>query len=151
MLRFDTCTFHELALTNGFGAFVCEYRDETANPAIGEAGPQMEKYYELDKEGRLHVIRVCDDDHLAGAAVLLVTPSQHYPFPLVGVDSIYLRKPWRKGGTGLRLLAMIKGQAQALGAPGFPIMAPPESPLDKLCKLKGFSHTHNCYWVSADE
>ena len=85
MLTFDTCSFRDLSFTSGFGALVCEYAEETANPAIGEAVPQMEKYYDLDREGKIRVIRVCDDGQLVGAAVLLLTVSQHYPFPMVGV------------------------------------------------------------------
>ena len=151
MLTFDTCSFRDLSFTTGFGALVCEYAAETANPSIGEAFPQMEKYYELDREGKIRVIRVRDDGQLVGAAVLLLTVSQHYPFPMVGVDSLYLRQNWRKGSTGLKLLAMIKAEAKSLGAPGLPLMAPPDSPLDKLCRLKKLVHTHNCYWCPCDE
>ena len=150
MLTFDTCSFRDLAFTTGFGALVCEYAEETASPAIGAAVPQMAKYYDLDRQGVLRCIRIRDDNELVGLAILIINESQHYPFPMLGVDSLYLRKPWRKGSTGLKLLAMIKAEAKALGAPGLPIMAPPGSPLDKLCQLKKLTQTHNCYWCPCD-
>ena len=86
-----------------------------------------------------------------GAAALLVTQSQHYPFPLVGVDAFYLRKAWRRGRTGLDLLGCAKAVAAKEGAPGFTFMAPPGSAFDKLCDRLGMTHTHNCYWCKCDE
>ena len=151
MLTFQTMTFSELYATKGFQEWVDEYIEETAHPDIGAAQAQIDRYEELEAKGQLRCIAITDDGLLVGGAVLLVTQSQHYPFPLVAVESFYLRKDWRRGSTGLHLLGGVKAVAAHEGAPGFTFMAPPGGPLDRLCHLRGMRHTHNTYWCKCDE
>lgn len=151
LIEYQEVSFNELYDVDGWTDWVTEYINETANPAIGAAEAQVSRYAALDKDGQLRCVAVLDDGRLVGAAVLLVTQSQHYPFPLVGVDAFYLRKAWRRGRTGLDLLGCAKAVAAKEGAPGFTFMAPPGSAFDKLCDRLGMTHTHNCYWCKCDE
>ena len=87
MITYQELSFGELYDLDGWADWVTEYINETANPAIGAAEAQVSRYAALDKDGQLRCVAVLDDGRLVGAAALLVTQSQHYPFPLVGVDA----------------------------------------------------------------
>lgn len=151
MITYQVVSFEDFYVTDGIDTWIAEYIEETAHPNIGVAEGQIDRYRELSEKGQLRCIAVTEDKKLIGGAILLVTQSQHYPFPLVGVDAFYLRKAWRRGATGLHLLGCVKGVAANEGAPGFTFMAPPGSPLDRICHLRGMTHTHNCYWCKSDE
>ena len=151
-VKFQLVSFERLSSCPGYDDLVREYIEETASAVVPYPGEQRSRYLGLDKENRLRCIAVMTDGGLlAGLAILLVTQSQHYPFPMIGIDSLYLRKPWRKGRTGLDLLGGIKAVVAKEGAPGFPIMAPPGSPLDRICRARRYSKTHNCYWCNSNE
>jgi hypothetical protein len=151
MIEIRHTTFEELFHAEGFRELVDEYSSETANKAIGDPQVQFDRYRKLEYTGSLYCIAAFDEKKVVGAVGLLVAESQHYPFPIVAVESFYLRKAWRKGRTGLRLLKEIKQTAWTLGAPGCSFMAPPETPLDKLCQCLDMTHTHNAYWCKCDE
>ena len=132
----------------GFKDWCQEYADELANPFLPAPGAQIENWKDWDKEGRLRCIAVFDTGVLAGLIILLVSRSGHYPYPVIGLDSFYLRKPWRKGRLGLDLWGAAKAVAKREGAPGFCVMAPPGSKLEKLCELKGMPFTHKAFWCA---
>lgn len=138
--------FSEVAALDSFKDWCDEYRDETRSPVIPDAGPQLDHFKACEAENRLRCVVMMDDGVLAGAIFLLVNPSNHYPFPIVAMDSFYLRKPWRKGRAGLDLYEAAKAVARREGAPGLVLMAPPDSTLDRLCKLWKLTNTHKAYW-----
>lgn len=146
MLEFRLVPFSEAAANTSFDAYVSEYIEECGNENIGQPVVQTARYLELDAQGVLRCIGVFDGEVLAGLSILVVSHSQHYPFPLIGVDSIYLRKPWRRGRTGLDLLGAMKAVAKREGAPGLPVMAPVGSQLERLCSLLGLTKTHSAFW-----
>ena len=151
MVQIQHTTFEELFHAEGFSDLVNEYTQETANKAIGDPMVQYERYRKLEYTGNLFCIAAYDEGKVVGVVGLLLAESQHYPFPIVAVESFYLRKAWRKGVTGLRLLKEIKKTAWTLGAPGCSFMAPPGSSLDKLCEPLGMVHTHNAFWCKCDD
>ena len=151
MITYQVVSFEDFYATDGWDEWAEEYIQETANPMIGVAEAQVDRYRELDAKGQLRCLVLTENKKLVGAAALLVTQSQHYPFPLIATDIFFLRKAWRKGATGLHMLGSVKALAAHEGAPGFTFMAPPSGPLDRICKLKGMTHTHNCYWCKCDE
>ena len=138
--------FSEIAELDSFADWCREYIEETANPVIPDASPQIANWKACEAEGKLRCIAVMDEGVLAGMIVLLVSRSNHYPFPVIGMDSFYLRKPWRKGRLGLDLFGAAKAVVKREGAPGFCLMAPPGSVLEKLCERWGFTNTHKAYW-----
>lgn len=146
MLDIRLTTFRELQKHKDFLALCDEYIEECSDAAIGAPCVQKARYQELELQGVLRCIGVFDGDSLAGLSVLTVNQSQHYSFPLIGIDSIYLRKPWRRGRTGLDLLGSIKAVAKKEGAIGVPIMAPKRSKLEKLCERLGLAQTHSAFW-----
>ena len=132
-----------------FQTWVSEYGEECRAEGIGNPGFYPEKYADADKTGQLRILAALDGARLAGAAALRVTEAAHYDAPLVSTDAIYLRHPWRKGGTGLRLLRAMRDLAGKEGAHGLVFMAPPGSSLDKLCERLGATNTHKMYWWNA--
>ncbi len=140
-----------LVSMTGWPALVREYIDETADAELPNPGPQDDRYLELEDRGELRTIAVVAGEELVGYAQLLVLPSQHHPFPVVSTDSLYLRKPWRKGRLGLDLLGAMRATAKREGAPGLTFMAPPGSRLDRICKALKMPLLRHCYWCSADE
>lgn len=150
MIEVKRITFEELFHTEGFKELVDEYTEETANKAIGTPAAQFDRYRLLEEHGILYCVAVLEANKVVGVAVLLTALSQHYAFPIVAVESFYLRKAWRKGRTGLKLLKEVKKTTYELGAPGCSFMAPPDSALDHLCSLLGMTHTHNAYWCKCD-
>lgn len=149
MVEFRLIPFSEAASNPSFDDYVAEYAEECEDENIATPMISLERYTELDKAGHLRCIGVFDGDVLAGLTVLHIAQSQHYDFPLVGVDSFYLRKPWRKGRIGLDLLGAMKAVAIKEGAPGLPIMAPVGSKLERLCHLLGLPQTHSAFWCKA--
>lgn len=145
-LDFRLIPFSEALSNDEFDAYVDEYAAECGNETIGKPTAMIDRYQALDKEGVLRCIGVFDGEILAGLSVLVVSESQHYSFPLIGIDSFYLRKPWRRGRNGLDLLGAMKAVAVREGAPGLPIMAPVGSQLERLCILLGFTQTHAAFW-----
>lgn len=140
----------EVTAMPGLQSLIEEYAEETGNPAIGKPEVQMSRYFDLYEKGLLRVITATEDGGLVGLVALVVSPSQHYGFPVVSVESIFLKKAYRKGSLGLKLLDTARSAAKDAGAPGMAIMAPPESPLDKLCRRLGFVNTHKTYWCHVE-
>lgn len=143
-------TFSELYGHPEWSALEREYIEETANKDVPSPGAQAARYFELEARGALVCLAVLDGGRLAGLAVLAVLSSQHYPFPIVSTDAVFIRRKWRKGALGLRLLRAMGKTAAELGSPGLTFQAPPGSTLDRLCSAMGMTHTHNLYWCAHD-
>ncbi len=140
--------FTELEASPGFDELVKEYIDETANPAVPSPKPLSERYRLIDELGLLRGIGAYDGEKIVGIAGVLIAKSQHYPYPICSMESFFLRKEWRKGSNGLKLLAKAKEIAKDVGAPGLAIMTPPNGNYDKLCNALGMVHTHNAWWCA---
>ena len=146
MFEIRELPYHELERCPGFLAVVNEYEDETQNPVIGNPSVQFERYRDLDTLGTLKCVGAFSNDLLVGLASILVARSQHYAFPIASIESFYLRKEYRKGTNGLRLINAAKSLAKSEGAPGLVFMAPPGTSYEKVCKKLGMVHTHTAYW-----
>ncbi len=144
----ELCPLARLTQHPEFQTWVDEYIEECRNDNVAVPGFFAEKYRAAEEAGVLRTIIVTEGDRLAGAACLQVTKAAHYDFPLVAVDTFYLRKEWRKGCTGIKFLKAAKEVAAAEGSQGLVFMAPPESTLDKLCAKLGMVNTHKAYWCA---
>ena len=88
-VKFQLVSFERLSSCPGYDDLVKEYIDETASAVVPYPGEQRSRYLELDRENRLRCIAVMTEGGImAGLAILLVKQSQHYPFPLLGIDSL---------------------------------------------------------------
>lgn len=148
MLNVRELPFTELEANLGFKELVAEYIAETSNPAVPNAQPMIERYRLMNELGTLRAIGAFDGDIVVGLCGVLVAQSQHHPFPICSMESFFLRKAWRKGSNGLRLLNKAKEITKDVGAPGLAIMTPPQGNYNELCKTLGMVHTHNAWWCA---
>ena len=146
MLEIHELSYQELEQCPGFLDVATEYQQETQNMAIGNPSVQFERYRELDKLGRIKCLGAFDGKTLVGLVGVMFACSQHYAFPIASMESFYLRKAYRKGTNGLRLINAVKDLVRREGAPGLVFMAPPGSTYNVLCKKLGMAHTHNAWW-----
>ena len=146
MFEIRELPYQELEHTTGFDAVVNEYKDETSNSAIGSPSVQFERYRDLDRLGSLKCVGAFEEGVLVGLVGVLFAKSQHYDFPVASIESFYLRKAYRKGTNGLRLIRAVKGLVKREGAPGVIFMAPPETNYERVCRKLGMVHTHSAYW-----
>ena len=147
----EVCSFERLRRHKDWDALVREYIAETALDSMGAPSVQDEQYREADRAGELRCLVVLDGDRLAGLLVLTVSKHRHYTRPLMAVDSIYLRRPWRKGRIGLDLIGAARALAAREGAQGLVLTAIPGSPLDRLAPKIGMVLTHHAYWFPTFE
>lgn len=150
MLEFRDVVWSDLKGTADFDEWVKEYAEETTDSHIPVSGLQAEFYDEKDAEGVLFPVCAYDGGKVVGVAGLVVSRSGHYPFPIVSLDTFYLRKAWRQGSAGLRFIRALKKRAAELGAPGFVVTAHPGSAWDKLCERQGMTHLNNLWWCSGE-
>ncbi len=146
MFEIHELTYRELEQCPGFLDVATEYQQETQNMAIGNPSVQFDRYRELDKLGKLKCLGAFDGKTLVGLVGVMFARSQHYAFPIASMESFYLRKDYRKGTNGLRLINAVKDLVRREGAPGLVFMAPPGSTYDVLCEKLSMTHTHNAYW-----
>lgn len=139
-------TFAEFRQMKGFDDVVREYSEELAVREFGKVAPAFESYGALEDAGKLLVLAAVERGFLVGGAFLLITEAYHYANPIVTVDSLYLRKKWRRGRTGLKLLNAVKKTAYEIGADGVGFSVPPGTRFEKLCRLLGFKHLSSIYW-----
>ena len=133
----EVCSFERLRRHKDWDALVREYIAETAVDSMGSPSVQDEQYL--------------DGDRLAGLLFLTVSKHRHYARPLMAVDAIYLRRPWRKGRIGLDLIGAARALAAREGAQGLVLTAIPGSPLDRLAPKIGMVLTHHAYWFPTFE
>lgn len=146
MLEIRELTYRELEASRGFAEVVAEYKDETSNPAIGSPTVQFERYRELDALGTLKCLGAFEEGELVGLVGVMLARSQHYPFPIASIESFYLRKAFRKGTNGLRLIRAAKELVKKQGAPGLVFMTPPGTNYERVCQRLGMIPTHIAYW-----
>ncbi len=146
MFEIRELPYRELEQCQGFAEVVAEYQEATTNPAIGAPSVQFDRYRELDALGTLKCLGAFADNALVGLSSVLFARSQHYGFPIASIDSFYLRKDYRTGTNGLRLIRAVKALVKNEGAPGVVFMAPPDTNYEKVCQRLGMVHTHSAYW-----
>jgi GNAT superfamily N-acetyltransferase len=99
----------------GADDLLTEYAAECSIPEIGETCPQREIYDRMESSGLMHSFGVFDCDRLVGFATLLVFVLPHYGKKIANVESLFLAKPYRHGGTGRWLLGAIESIAAQMG------------------------------------
>ncbi len=89
------------------------------------------KAYE-DFGDNLKTAAVIAEGKIVGIAAVLTQRSRHYDMSVVTIEALYLRRAYRKGTAGLRLLWAASDIARDSGAKGLALCAPPESELSVM-------------------
>lgn len=148
MLEIREVTFKDVYGVPGWTEWLNEYTEEFSTAEV-PAAFQPDFYLPREEKGELTGVAVFDDGLLVGLAGCVVERTGHHPYPIVALNAFYLRKEWRKGTLGLRLLARLKKTVAALGAPGFVTTSVPGTVYDDLCKRLGMVHVNNLWWSKA--
>ena len=78
--------------------------------------PDYEAYARMDATGILHLVTARDDGALVGYIMAMTMPNLHYRTCRMAVEDIYfLRKPYRKGRTGIRLFQYFERRMREIG------------------------------------
>jgi L-amino acid N-acyltransferase YncA len=82
-----------------------EHYDELAMNKRKAMKPHEAFYMEAEKAGIMQLLTVRADGKLVGYCIMFIKPHPHYADVLVGFeDTYYLRKEYRKGMTGVRII-----------------------------------------------
>lgn len=145
MVEIREVTFKDVFGAPGWTEWVDEYKEELSTADI-PAAFQPDFYLPLEEKGALTGVAAFDEGVLVGLAGCVVERSGHHPYPIVMLNSLYLRKEWRRGALGLRILARLQKLVASLGAPGFTTTSAPGTSYDDLCKRLGMTHVNNLWW-----
>lgn len=127
------CTPEEIFSAPGYAECYAEYTDECANSRIGETKPDIERYRKMHELGVLVCGGAFDGDALVGVVWVMVTPVAHYCGQRIATtESLFLRKKYREGLAGIRLIKWARARAGELGCPVLYISAPAGSSLDAI-------------------
>lgn len=79
--------------------------------------PDEERYFALCDSGALHLLTARSDGELVGYHISIISGHLHYrSTPHAFVDVYFLKKPYRRGMTGVRLIKEAEKSLKALGA-----------------------------------
>lgn len=131
-----------------FSRIFAEYAEECANPDLMDsAKPDRDRYVYLEQAGVLHAIAVFDDDDtLVGGGAVIISPVLHFSKTIAVVESIFIRKEYRKGAVGKLLMSALKGVAEACRADGVYFSAPKGSAFEKLCRAMKLKETNATFF-----
>lgn len=93
-------------------ALLAEYAEECSIKLIGPIQPQQDVYERMEAVGVLRCFGVYRDGRLSGFATVLLPVLPHYGKRPATVESLFVAKAERAGGTGLRLMGAIEENVQ---------------------------------------
>jgi len=96
---------------------VDHYEELTLNKHKVKLNPDWNRYFELERQGKLHLFTLRDQTELVGYSVFFLDTHIHYKDLMVATnDIIYLKKSDRLGTSGIRLIKYSEQQMKLLGA-----------------------------------
>jgi hypothetical protein len=96
---------------------VDHYEELTLNKHQVKLNPDWDRYFELERQGKLHLFTLRDQTELVGYSVFFLDTHIHYKDLMVATnDIIYLKKSDRLGISGIRLIKYSEQQMKLLGA-----------------------------------
>lgn len=101
-----------------FGQIVEDYRNESGNPDLGEAVPSREFYERMASAGALRCVVAYDGSRIVGIVLVVATIYPHFGKTVASVESLWLDRSHRAGGSGLKLIRKAQEVARDMGAAG---------------------------------
>lgn len=123
-----------------------EYEKEKANPELGAARWDVKTYEKLVKEGKYLPIGVYDEDKLVGYGGVLISVLPHYNKLVATIESIFLKKEYRKGRTGTKMVEELEKLASKAGAQGVYFTTGVGDKLSKLAPLIGYRPANEVFF-----
>lgn len=114
--------------------------------------PDWDMYKTLEEEGKLKIFTARDQGTLVGYFVAVVCTNMHYKDHLFASnDILFLRKEYRKGFYGIRLIKFTKACLKDDGVSVLMINTKMHQPFGRLLKWLGFKHIEQVYSVYLGE
>lgn len=108
--------------------------------------PDYARYDRMAKEGILHLVTARDGPVLAGYHLSMITPHLHYKSSLTCfTDIFYLRKPYREGMNGYKLLKFFRDSVREKGVQKIYMGCKLALDLDSVLKRLGFTAIERLY------
>lgn len=121
------------------------YAEESKIKGLPPHNPQRQMYEAMENMGILHIWGAYDDGKLVGFVVLLVNIVPHYSVAMSTLESFFVHRYYRKGGTGSKLLQAAEAKAKELGAFCMLVSAPTGGRLEKAMPMFGYRHTNTTF------
>ncbi|NYT44593.1 GNAT family N-acetyltransferase [Alcaligenaceae bacterium] len=146
---FRTCTVADMEGAPNLAELFAEYAQESALEDLGEPIVQVETYRQMEAAGVLHMIGAFQGPHLVGFLVLIVSVVPHFGRLIASTESLFISKPARRGGAGMRLLQLAEEVATECGAVGLFVSAPVGSRLEGVMGgKKAYRNTNSLFFRS---
>jgi len=122
-----------------------EYAEESSLDVMPPFNPNWDLYRHLEQAQCLHAAGAFLDDELVGFSSMLITQNPHYSVNVATVESVFVRKPHRGTGLGLKLIYDMRRVAKERGAAVLFASAPTQSQLSRVFHALGWTHTNEVY------
>lgn len=122
------------------------YAAESHTEGLPPHNPQRGMYQAMEHMGVLHTWGAYDDGKLIGFIALLVNVVPHYGAMIGTLESFFVHRYYRKGGTGMKLLRTAKAKAMELGAAGLFVSCPAGGKLEKAMPMFGYRHSNTVFF-----
>lgn len=141
-------TVRELMDAPGWQELSHEYFEECADKNLGtELNFDMDRLRDMEAYRIATVLAMFDGRELLGLTYLIESPSLYEKGAKVYTcEFIFLRKKYRTGARGLRLMAAAEDWAKAQGASGVYYSAISRSVMEKLCIARRMKLTHAIFY-----
>lgn len=122
------------------------YAEESHTKGLPPHNPQRQMYQAMENMAMLHTWGAYDDGKLVGFIALLVNVVPHYGAMIGTLESFFVHRYYRKGGTASKLLRAAEAKAKELGAVGLFVSAPAGGKLEKAMPMFGYRHTNTVFF-----
>lgn len=125
--------------------FVQHWQENETHLSGNPPNPMVSAYKQLESMGCLVAYGAFDDDEMIGYCLAFVLPHLHYGFMYGNHDILFLRKDYRKGSTGLKLISRVTKTCEELGAKFMLWHAKPGTNMDQLLIKTGATLEETVY------
>lgn len=112
--------------------FVEHWKENESHASSNPPTPLIDAYKQLESSGFVVAFGAFDDDEIVGYCIAFVLPHLHYGFLYGNHDILFLRKKYRSGSTGLKLISKVTQECKRLGAKFMLWHAKPNTTMDAL-------------------
>jgi GNAT superfamily N-acetyltransferase len=144
-MKYQQVSVEEVLNSPAFEEAVQEY-STYALGHLPKPNPDLDLYRRLGEAGVLFPITAVKDGELAGFSTVVLSPSAHYGKTLAHLETLFVRKQYRQGGTAMHLLEFSEQLAASKGAMAVTVHAPVGSHLGALLRRRYLS-THTVYML----
>ncbi len=123
-----------------------DHYDELMKDRDIPLSPDFSRYYALAQARMVHIVTAREKGELVGYAVNILQKGNHYSTASYATnDIIFLRKKFRKGMTGVRLLKFMEEELKKLGITFIQMHVKPDPDFGPVLLKMGYRHFETIY------